>query len=383
MILNILSTDENLISQIDKSELFQSVTSITTLDSASSECLIISDEIVPYAELSHNDFSKRKHVFYLMKNQFKANYEKNVKAVCEAKSIHLIPPRLTISQIIESIKEVIDPFQEVENNVVSFISPLSNIGTTSTCLSVAKAISEHSQVKVGVLILNAWDDGTDHLKYKGKSLDEIKSRLSGSPELINDDTEKEVLSYFHSIKENSLYVLAGNRNTKMERLFTKEEIYSLINVSKQIFDVVLIDGGSHFDNINMYQSLKESGLRFLILNQQLKARRKFTQVYQDVLYPLGYKKDDFLLILNQFENKSHYPSTREIYNEVNVPLVTSITHSKNSLNAEMEQSILYSYDDIEYQESIHLIAKSISSVLNLKVDFESAKKKKKIFSFKN
>ncbi|MGE2624908.1 hypothetical protein ACQH8C_27590, partial [Escherichia coli] len=75
-------------------------------------------------------------------------------------------------------------------------------GTTSTCLSVGKALSQHTNAKVGILLLNAWDSGTDQLNFKGSYMDQVKSKLASKT--ISSD--QEFLSQFHMVNTN-LYIL--------------------------------------------------------------------------------------------------------------------------------------------------------------------------------
>ncbi|WP_170112451.1 hypothetical protein, partial [Heyndrickxia sporothermodurans] len=320
-------------------------------------------------------FNNVEKVFFMLSNTYEPKLEKNVKAICDSRDIVLIPSRLMWEQIIELIELSINPSKEKNSNVFTFFSSIGNVGTTSTCLSVGQILQKHTNAKIGVLLLNAWDDGTDQIDYKGSYLDDIKSKLSG--QLIQ--SESEFLSCFHMMEKDSLYILGGNRNTRMERLFTKEEIHYLIQKSKEIFDIVLIDCGCHFDNAVMVQSLMESDLRFLVVNQQSKAIKKFNYIYNDVLYPLGYKHSDFLMVINQYQDEVYLPSSKEINKEINVPMITAIERNQYGILSEQEQKILISYNDELYRESIIIIAKSISSKVNIDFIQGEEKKKKRYF----
>lgn len=376
MKLHVLSNDETLISYIKSHAVFEEVIKLENLNlNTKYEALLISDMFLPFNELSQLSFPSETKIFYMVHNQMKLSYEKTVKAYCDGKGIYLIPSRSTNEQIVSILNEVIEPKGEITNNVISFFSSVSNVGTTSISLSVANALNKMTNAKIGVLLLNAWDDGGDFFNNKGQYLDEIKSRLTAK--LFEND--EEFLSNFHEVKKDSFYILAGNRNIKMERLYTIEEIYYLIETAKRVFDIVLIDSGSHFDNANMLQSLRESDIRFLILNQQVKSRRKFNQMYQEVLYPVGYHHEDFMLIINEFESKTHYPTTKEIHAEVNVPMITTVPKSKYGINSELEQKALYNYDDIPFQESINLVARTIASYTNVELLNDSKDKSRKRF----
>lgn len=375
MDIQVLSSDIELFNTIQSLEIFSEVKKINTINDLDSDTAVflISDDFLSYEDLSELKVTNEQIVFYMMKNNYESNL-KTVKAICDSRDFVFIPPRLTVSQIVQHIKNVIEPETTTQSNVVSFFSPISNIGTTSTCLSVAQSIQQYSKSKVGVLLLNAWDDGTDQLRYKGKYLDEIKGQLSNR--LI--DSDEEFLSLFHMQEKEKFYVLAGNRNVKMERLFTKEEVQYLIEMAKKAFDIVLIDCGCHFDNANIVQALKESDLRFLIVNQQYKAIKKFQYIFNDVLYPLGYNLADFLMILNGFEEKPYLPTAKDIFNEIKVPVITTINKTNNGISAEGDKRFLYDYEDDDYKESIYLLAKSITSHSGIELIIDSGKKRKRI-----
>lgn len=379
MKVDLLSSDVNLLTELRKRDkgMFEEINTIQSLAQSENEVLVISDKYVSFDQLTYVSLESAYKVFYLLSNQVHPQLERTVKAICESKDIFLIAPRLTVSQIVDQIEENINPVLNKSTNVVSFFSTIDNVGKTSTVLSVAKAIQTYSKTKVGVLLLDAWDDGTDQLNYQESYLDEVKHKLSGN----FFETDNEFLSCFHMLEKDSLYILAGNKNTKMERLFTKDEISFLIEKSKEVFDLVLIDAGSHFDNANMVQALKESTLNYLIVNQQQKAIKKFDQIYKNILLPLGYSKESFLLIVNQYEDLSHFPSTKNIYDQLKIPLISTIEKTKYGIQSEQDQKILYCYDDLTYKESINLIGKSVVSIIDVVLEITEPKKRKKLFSF--
>jgi hypothetical protein len=368
MNLYLLSTDDELEEAFKNFSVFENVTTINSIENVEASdkksIIVISSDFLPYDELSELSYNPDTTIFYMHRNNAFHNVDKIAKAICDGKGIHYIPSRLKVEQIVKIIMDIIHPQNSEINNAVTFFSSIGNAGTTTTCLSVAMALKEYTRANIGVLLINAWDDGVDQINFKGHYLNDIKGTLSG--QLIQ--SEEEFLSLFHMIKENSLYVLAGNKDTKLERLFTIDEIHYLIQKAKEVFDIVLIDVGSHFDNANMVQALKEGDLKFLIVNQQHKSIKKFNYVYDDVLYPLGFKRTDFLMIINDYEDESLLPTTKSIYAEMSVPLISTITRNRYGKLAEIEQRSLYTFDDILYQEGINNIARTIAS--HVEVDFE-------------
>ena len=380
MNLYLLSSDESLIQQTRNHEAFSSVKSIHAVEEIrqidGEGIVLLSDRHISINEITNLVLPSDKKVFFMIQNDvYSPNQLKTTKAICESRDIGLIPPRLTVEQIIEKILESLNPVSMTDNNAITFFSSIGNSGTTSICLSAASALSEYSKAKVGVLLLNAWDCGTDQVKYKGSYLDDIKSKLSGK--LI--ESEQEFLSLFHMEKQNSFYILGGNRNTRLERLYTKEEINYLIELSKTYFDIVLIDAGSHFDNSNIVQALNESDLKLLVVNQQMKSIKKFNQNYRNVLRPIGYEKSDFLLVINEYEDKPIYPSTKQIHAEMNIPMLTAIPKNPFGKVAELEEKILFLFDEQQYRASILIIAKTIASFFNLELIADDKKAKRGFF----
>ena len=373
-----MSDDEILENELKETGLFKNVTMIFHKENLTGDCIVISDEHIRYNQLQDFDFSSDKVVFYMLRNHYEQDVEKLIKTLCDSKGIRLISPRLTVRQIVQEIKSEFDKTLKEQTNVITFFSSVGNIGTTSTCLSVARSLEENTTAKVGVLLLDAWDRGTTQIDYRGEYLDNIKGRLSNQA----ITSKEEFLSLFHMVSEDSLYILGGNRYTKLERLYTKEEIHHLIELSKRYFDVVLIDAGSHFDNATMVQSLYESDIRLLVLNQQPKAVEKFNSLYDEILYPLGYKRTDFLTVINRFVDKTQFPTPRSISNELDIVTLTTIYEVEDNLFTELEKKTLYDFNDDVYRSSIFNITRSIIQHANLeKVENEQNNKKRRWFSF--
>lgn len=309
MKVEILDKDRQILQQLEKQPSLR-VQQVSSL-SVEAEIIIISDRSVHYNDLSEKLKDIRfLHGFYLIDQSLDPNVFKHVQTICETLGVHLIgdspTPHVTVNEILAAVF----PEEKEQSRVAAFFAPISNIGTTSTVLSTALAISRLTNAKVGVLGLNAWDDSTDQLAYKGEYLDKLKNMLSNQL-LVN--REEQMLSQFYKLKKDNVYFLAGNQNIKMERLFSTEEIASLISLCKNCFDVLILDAGCHFDNANMIESLRQADLKFLIMNQQRKAIKKFYQSYNDILSPLGYNLAEFSLILNHFQMKPESRVTRRSY----------------------------------------------------------------------
>ena len=256
------------------------------------------------------------------------------------------------------------------SKVVTFFSSLSNVGTTSTTLSTAYALSSHSDVRVGVLLLNSWDDGTDFFINPPYFLNELKSQLAGK--MFEND--EEFLNKFKSIREN-FYVLAGNKDRRMERLFTADEIEYLITRSKDVFDIVLIDGGCHFDNALTTVAIHQSDFKILICNQQAKGIKRFEQLYDDILFSLGVNKNHIHLVVNQYQDRSFLATDKDIAKQLDLSLLVTIDWEASGWLAEIENKIMYSYDLPLYREGIMTITRKIAETFDISLKETDQKKK--------
>ena len=381
MDLALISNDIELKNLIERSEFFTDVELYqridnTTVSNLEESCIAISDEMVSPKELSFVDIKQNQTAFYMMQNHHNSELVLSIKAVCASKGIILVPNGLTVNQVADFIIKTFSNSDDAGTKVVTFFSTISNIGTTTTCLSVARAISENTKSRVGVLLLNAWDKGTHQLEFKGKYLNELKGRLANKA----ISSKEEFYSSFHMYAQDKLYILGGNSDVKLERLYTKEEIEYLIQLSKKYFDIVLIDAGCHFDNINMLQALHQSNMRFLVVNQQYKAVKQFKQVFDEILYPLGYKKTNFMVLVNQVIDSSQLSTPRTISDELDVILLASVYNIQNAWVTELNSTMLYDISEL-YRDSINVVSRSIISQYGLELDedVDSGKRKKKWF----
>jgi cellulose biosynthesis protein BcsQ len=257
------------------------------------------------------------------------------------------------------------------SKVVTFFSSLSNVGTTSTVLSTAYALANYSDQKIGVLLLNAWDDGTDFYTNPPYYLNELKSRLAGK--MFEND--EDFLGKFKTIYEDRLFILAGNQDRRMERLFIEEEVEYLLERAREVFDLVLIDAGCHFDNALTVISVNKADMKVLICNQQAKAVKRFHQIYDDILFSLGIDKQDLHLVVNQYQDHSFLPTDKDISKQLNVPLLVTVDFEATGWLAELENKILFSYDYPLYQDAIMVIAKKIAETFDIPLKEVERKRK--------
>ena len=265
---------------------------------------------------------------------------------------------------------------QMNNRVATFFSAGGNVGLTNTVYSVGLALSKLSNAKVGVLSLNAWDDGSDYLIEAKDFLDTLKPRLAGKKLVDNED----FISRFVEIEANSLYVLAGNRNSRLVRNFTEEEAMYLIDRSQEVFDVVLIDAGGHLDNALSAQAVYSAQYKYSLITQQPKVLKRYRQMEEDVLTPLLIEKKNIRFLLNKYQEKSYLLDAKKVAKELDLHDIHTIPFTEDGIISELENRFLYSYPNPKYQPSIEQLAKDIGKDMAVSMK-ELAPVKKGLFSF--
>ena len=263
--------------------------------------------------------------------------------------------------------------------VISFFSSTSATGTTSTLLSVAMALQENSDLRIGVLLLNVLDEGSDYVEKSYSSLDELKPLLAGK----GLDQSEDFLSKFTRVGKQ-LFILQGNRNRTIERNYHPTDIHYLIERAEQEFDVVLIDGGNHFDNALSTAALERSARINMVITQSPKVVRRFNQLYDQILRPLKVDKDSINFIINCHQDKTYMLPVKHLVQELNIKQYSLIPYFDKAILAEIESKILFEVADTKYQENVISIAKDISKEFALGwIQPESKKGLKSFFSTKS
>ncbi len=347
------------------------------------DALVVDGNLIGHTELSQfRSIHKNIPIFYkIADNLNSSSYVKNINLVCSGHNITPIHEGVTVQQV---VKEVL--FHLTGNNdlisqrVITFFGTHSGSGVTTTTRSVARLLGQRATEKVLVLSLNPWDPADYLEEYNGSYLNDLKVELKSR----NLTPEKLTRYVFHT----KYYAhLAGNRDVKLQRFYKPEEIEHLIDVAKQTFDVVLIDAGSHFDNACYAQAFMSSDLKFLVSTQNPKGYQSyFPLVQQQLIEPLGHNANDFLLILNQYKLNYSLINEKDIQEELEMSLLTTLDdQGENGSIAIRQKKLLYDLGSDEYKASIDTIVKTIFTKANLtRNELDIPKEEKKSFlSFLN
>lgn len=367
-----LTTDSNLINAVRNSNVFKSVESVSTFNNLYKSnltvynTLIISDNLAVYSSLE--DIQKKiapdSLMFYLMSNSHDSNLHRQIQMICLSLGITLIPPQLTEDQILAKILKIVSPgIESHTSNVVSLFGTQPGVGVTSLAMGIASKLSSIAKIKVGVLGLNVSNPGDCfQSKYTGLYLDEIKSYLSNkmfSEEQLNNNM----------FSLNSFKYLAGNRDIKKRLYYTIDEINYLIQLAKNIFDIILLDSGSQFDNALTVQSLLCSDLRLLVSTQNKCGHRCWQLAYEQIIEPLGYTKESFLIICNKFKDNVNLPKSKYIQELYNISVLQTIPDVGDlGLMAEEENSLLIDFKVKHYDICIENIVNNLIKLYGISIE---------------
>lgn len=319
--------------------------------------LLIDGKLVPYTDLQRiRDIYPDIPLFYKLYNVTSAVSTKNIERVCAAHKIVPINEHLTLEQVTsEVVRRVSDHKGYASNRIISFFGTHSGAGTSTIALNVGKSLSEKIQGKVLVLSLNAWDPSDYFLDYRGHYLNDLKVDLKTKS--LTETRLKESL-----FKYGDLYHLAGNRDIKLQRYYTNDEISHLIEVAKRVFEVILIDGGTHFDTACASQAFISSELRFVVTSQEDKGYRGyFPHVFQQLLEPSGASKSDFMLIINRFQANMSLISESDLEEELEMQRIATLPDLEVLGSIAIRQKKLL-YD---LTEGKNIYRKSLESISNL------------------
>lgn len=356
----LISTDRTLKEQL---ALIPKVTLVIQLakiePNISCKSVMVDGELVTFHELQEiRKYYPKIPIFYKMHKVTNYQLTKNIQATCAAHNIHSLSEYLEAEQVKEDVERILFHTEaKGKNKVIGFFGTHSGAGVTSTILNVADLLGKKINGKVLVLSLNPWDTGDYYLPYEGRYLSDLKIELK-----TDSLTVHKLIQYVHQYESFSL--LAGNRDIKLQRYFKKDEISRIILLAKEVYDVVLLDGGTHFDNAANAQVYKHSDLKFLVTTQDIKGFRGYwPHVYHQLLEPLGIKTDELLLIINQFCQDLTLITEKNLAEELDISLLATIEdQSLYGKAAIAQKKLLHEVTPSkDYRMSIEKIVNSIIS----------------------
>lgn len=377
----VLSTNSNYTELFRKNEEIKAVLFWDSLKEATIDihAILLDGESFQLEHLGQvRDQYPEADIFYKSPTLKSDQLTKSVSRVCAAYKVKMINEFSTPEQTVEEVlSQITNKDDYLSKRIISLFGTHSGAGVTTTTLNLARSLSQRVKDKVLVLSLNSWDPADYFYHYKGQYLNDLKVDLK-THNLTTSRLSEALSSY------QSFYHLAGNRDIKMQRYFEPNEIEHLIKVAQELFDVILIDGGTHFDTAPTVQSYLSSNLRFLVTNQEEKGYRGyFPYVFQQLIEPAGGKSTDFMLVVNKFQPANTLINEKSLEEELGMTRVVTLPDMGDlGAMAAYQKKLLYDMADSFYTKNLDLLSNLIISEAKLtekEIAVEDRKEKKSLF----
>ncbi|MCU1808342.1 ParA family protein [Cytobacillus firmus] len=383
--MNLLVLSKNSIykERFEKNDELTSVLQMDEINKTNVEitAILLDGEIFNLDSLQQvRDFYPESTIFYKPRGINSDIIMRNITRLCAAYKVKVLSEYFTDDQAVdEIINQITNKDDYLSKRLVSFFGTHSGAGVSTTTLNLARSLSNKVEEKVLVLSLNSWDPSDYFYHYNGHYLNDLKVDLK--TQNLTPARLSEAVSH-----QNGFYHLAGNRDIKMQRFYHPNEIEHLIKVAQQLFDVILIDAGTHFDTAPTVQSYLSSNLRFLVTNQEEKGYRGyFPYVFQQLIEPTGGKSDDFMLIINRFQPANTLINEKALEEELGMTKVATLPDMGDlGAMAAYQKRLLYDVSDSYYTKNLDLLSNLIISECRLtekEMLMEERNEKKGFFSF--
>jgi Flp pilus assembly CpaE family ATPase len=364
LIIGVFSTNSQIKEQLENREEVELavLTEKLKTETVDFDSLIVDGKNFPFRELDsiRNQYPDIP-VFYMIHDAKSEVIIRDIQRICASLKVEAINEHYTTEQVIEEVMNyLLAKSTNKKKRVITFFGTHSSVGVSTTTLNVARSLSARVQERILVLSLNAWDPADYFYEYRGHYLNDLKVDLkteSLTPARLNE--------CLHQYKD--FYHLAGNRDIKMQRYFKTDEIKHLLDVAKDNFDLILVDGGTHFDTAIAAQSFVSSDLRFLVTTQEDKGYRGyFPYVFQQMMEPVGGKKEDFMLIINRFQTNMSLISEKDLEADLEMNRITTIPDMGPIGSIAIRQNkLLYELGEQAYRKPIDTISNLIISEADL------------------
>lgn len=340
-------------------------------DTNKSDAFIISDRLLTVDDvINYKKQMKNKIFVYLVRNQTRPETMKQIKLMCSTHGIIFIPPYFEGDKLSREIEKTLFPhsYEQQKGRSIAFFGTHPGVGVTTIAMGAADYISKKIDGRICVLNLNPWNEGIYDVE-KGKSLDEIYTAIKNNS--LNHDQLFQAFS-----KQNKFYTLQGNRDLKKIIHYDNKTISKLIEMSEELFDLVILDVGAHMENALSIQGMISADMHYLVTTQERKGLFSFAKTQEQIMDWLKFDPTQFLLIINKTsEERSLLPRT--ISKKLNIPLLLDIGRLDDVQIERIETRNKYISEVKKVEEPFAYLARGIIEEygLNIKNDDKNTKSK--------
>ncbi|MEW4286217.1 AAA family ATPase [Priestia koreensis] len=295
-----------------------------------------------------------------------------LKKFATAQQMDVISQRVSNEEILFTLKSLWFSVNHSEyKNVISISGTHPQVGVTQTALSLGKELRALNN-SVCVLGFNFYHAGEMPKQSTDYSFDVIYPSLENR--LIEKEKIKEVM-----YEVDKLYYMIGNRNYHRKHAYEMEPIKLLIDYAKDQFDYVLIDIGAQYDTAGALAGLEYSDTHVLVGTQQMVSSQHFNRWKELILRDLGYKDEDFLLVVNKYD-ASRTLSSKQLAEDLGVPLYNQIPLVADAMDSEMLYGFIHDSLDKPYLKVMTDIARGLTDE-TYQGDKPTTKKKRSFLLF--
>lgn len=374
MRVHMISADTDLQKALLESKCFDDVSISESLSKdIKADILIISDKMMStnnFLLIQKEEISNYKYVFYMLSNGYQKTIE-NTTNILESRGINIIPPKLTLNQIVERIVNQVVPYAVNHKNIITFYGADSKVGTSMIAQGVSELLAEQSKKKILYLTL----DGTPGLSYiKLRNQDSTLGLDNIKVKLINEIlTPTELLDT--CIQRDNLYILRGANYILDIRHYSPDVIEYLIQLAAENFTAVIIDSGSNIDSGMTIAALNSTVYKYLVTTQQSKSKENFIRIKSQVFDILGIDPKDFMIVVNKHINDNLLDTPAQIAEQYKMTLAGYIPYlDLLGWQAEYDRKNLIHYGNSDYVNAINEIVKLIATQLQIPLSNEHEKR---------
>lgn len=153
--------------------------------------------------------------------------------------------------------------------ILTFWSPSNSAGVTTSAILAAIKLSKESSVCMLDLDLN----NPDVSMYLG--LTDVEHNLDNLLPNIEGKNFTEEIFKMNLVTFDKISVLQGTKKIDKGPSFETGPITEVIEMAKSLFDIVVINTGSPFDNSGTYLSLKNADKVVMVIEQDVKFFKKY------------------------------------------------------------------------------------------------------------
>jgi MinD-like ATPase involved in chromosome partitioning or flagellar assembly len=272
-------------------------------------------------------------IVYLISYRADAAAAADIALVCARVGVSTLPPKRTIAQLVGDIGMRYlhwnGESSEASGKVIAILGTHAQTGVTATALSLAHALIEGSgrSIKVGVLGFNCHAPGDVFMHYTGSFLNELHAQTD-----VLTTLELERHMYKH---ECGFFYLAGNADMTKKYRYPTAAAEQIINMAKQLFDVVILDAGASVDNNLCLQALLMADMRIVMTVNQPSAVRQWgrqREILQFVAPNLSYT-----LLANKVKRESE---AKDLAQQLQLPLLGWLPVVDRAFECEREERLV-------------------------------------------